>query len=82
MRVSVRVRVSVVSDTVSKLGRLQVSKLSNVWRGLARMKKVEDLQRSGSASVEQNEIGRWVEYRLPEQKHLCAMMHAPSLDCR
>lgn len=41
------------------------------------MKKVEDLQRSGSASVEQNKIGRWVDYRLPEQKHLCAMMHAP-----
>lgn len=41
------------------------------------MKKLEDLQRSGSASVEQDKIGRWVEYRLPEQKHLCAMMHAP-----
>lgn len=41
------------------------------------MKKAEDLQRGGRASVEQNKIGRWVEYRLPEQKHLCAMMHAP-----
>lgn len=25
----------------------------------------------------QNEIGKWLEYRDPEQKHRCVMMHAP-----